>query len=306
MLSRAAENIFWMSRYIERTNFQLRALQTRYVAYQNEASAETWENFCEEYHIVSENGAMSIGDMLAKAVFDTDNHASIAHHVFRARENARSAQDHITKEVWQCLNDFHHLIRDRSLIRDIQYGDPIRSLDLLIQQVMIYSGVVDNSMPRNESYRFLESGKFIERILSCITILRKQWILYGEDQVENDYSHWRYFLTSMSGYEFYLRTNLGTMEKEKIFHQMIYEPLFPNSIIYSLQQIKTQSKSLEQGGSDEINSAVALCIGKAIAQVRFTNYPKSTDDKMQFLANVEQDIFDIVHVFNQSYFGLVV
>lgn len=306
MLSRVAENIFWMSRYMERTNFQLKVFHTRYIAYQDGASVEGWENFCEENQIEIDNDDYSFGNLISKALFDINNDLSIASNIFRARENARSAQDHINKDVWQCLNDFHHQMKDHFLISQSKYGDPISVFDVLVKQSMVYYGVIDNYVARDEGYCFLELGKYIERILNSVNLIRKQWILYGEDLLDNDYSNWRYFLSSVSGYDFYLRNNLGTMEKERIFYQMIYEPLFPNSITYSLNELDKFAKQLNSGEQGESDETVGFFIGKCIANVQFTRHPRTREEKMLFLARIESDIYEISNIFNHQFFGLVV
>ena len=306
MLSRVAENIFWMSRYMERSNFQIKVFHTRYIAYQDGASTESWENFCDEYQIKVEDNDHSFGNLLSKALFDIENDSSIANNIFRARENARSAQDHINKDVWQCLNDFHHQMKDQSLILQAKYGDPISVFDALVKQAMVYYGVIDNSVARDFGYCFIELGKYVERILNGINLIRKQWLLYGEDLLDNDYSSWRYFLSSVSGYDFYLRNNLGMMEKERIFYQIIYEPLFPNSIAYCLQEIEKFAKHLQaNSNAEEKDESVEFFIGKCIANVQFTRHPRSRDEKMQFLAKIESDVYEVVNVFNQSFFGLI-
>ncbi|MCG2793946.1 MAG: alpha-E domain-containing protein [Weeksellaceae bacterium] len=304
MLSRVAENIFWMSRYMERSHFQIKVFHTRYIAYQDGASTESWENFCDEYQIV-EKSDFSFGNLLSKALFDVNNDSSIANNIFRARENARSAQDHINKDVWQCLNDFHHQMKNPHLTHQAKFGDPISVFDTLINQAMVYYGVIDNSVARDSGYCFLELGKYVERILNVINLTRKQWLLYGEDLLDNDYSSWRYFLSSVSGYDFYLRNNLGMMEKERIFYQTIYEPLFPNSITYCLHEIETFAKHLQAGNAEDSDDTVEFCIGKCIATVQFTRHPKSREEKMQFLSKIESDVYEIVNTFNQSFFGLV-
>ncbi|QIY83660.1 alpha-E domain-containing protein [Chryseobacterium sp. NEB161] len=304
MLSRVAENIFWMSRYMERSSFQLRVFHTKYIAYQDGASSESWESFCEENQIVIEDGDYSFGNLLSKALFDVQNENSIANNIFRARENARSAQDHINKDVWQCLNDFHHLMKDHFLHNQARFGDPISVFDTLINQSMVYYGVVDNSLARDEGYCFLQLGKYVERILNMLNLIRKQWVLYGEDLLDNDYSSWRYFLSSVTGYNFYLRNNLGTMEKERIFYQMLYEPLFPSSISYCLHEIEKYARHLQASEPDEKDDNVNFLIGKSRANVQYTRHPKSHVDKMNFLTAIRSDLYDITEVFNHNFFGL--
>ena len=110
MLSRVAENIFWMSRYMERTNVQLRILRTYYIASQDGVPFVKWDDVFSYYnHGKAPEKTMTANEVLQFILFDKENDSSVVNNIFRARENARSAQDHITKELWQCLNDYYHL-----------------------------------------------------------------------------------------------------------------------------------------------------------------------------------------------------
>ena len=173
MLSRVADNIFWMSRYMERTNVQLRILRTYYIASQDGVPFVKWDDVYRYYnHGKAPEKTMNANEVLQFILFDKNNDSSVANNIFRARENARSAQDHITKELWQCLNDYYHLIKDTGLQKQVFAGDPVTIIDQLIKQCMLYYGVVDVSMFRSEGFNYLSIGKYIERLLQSITALK--------------------------------------------------------------------------------------------------------------------------------------
>ena len=100
--------------------------------------------------------------------------------------------------------------------------------------------------------------------------------------------------------------SLGHKEKERIFYQMIYEPLFPNSITYSLNELDKFAKQLNSGEQGESDETVGFFIGKCIANVQFTRHPRTREEKMLFLARIESDIYEISNIFNHQFFGLVV
>jgi len=95
-------------------------------------------------------------------IFDGQKDFSILNNVFKARENARSAQDHINRELWQSLNDFYHLIKDDYLKGQLAV-DPMTVMDQLIKQAMVYDGIIHNSMNRGEAFFFMQLSKLIER-----------------------------------------------------------------------------------------------------------------------------------------------
>src|SRR4051812_40905567 len=116
MLSRVAETIFWLGRYMERTSGMLQVIRTNYISSQDSISDFSWkpvlqlygELHAEEVEKIETNSPK----VLEYLVLDRENGASAYNNIRQSRENARAIQDHITKEVWQCLNDFYHFIRD--------------------------------------------------------------------------------------------------------------------------------------------------------------------------------------------------
>src|SRR5690606_38481271 len=113
MLSRVADSLYWMSRYMERTDGLIRMLRINYVSSQDLP--------------VQLAGANSLATLL-EMISNKENPHSIINNIFRARENARSGQDHITKELWQCLNEFYHYIRNENLDELLRKEDPISIL----------------------------------------------------------------------------------------------------------------------------------------------------------------------------------
>ena len=85
-----------------------------------------------------------------------NNPNSILNIITLARENARGVQEHITKDLWQCLNEYYHTVKDIRLENALQREDPIGVLDILIKQVMLYYGTVEITMERGEGPQLYE------------------------------------------------------------------------------------------------------------------------------------------------------
>lgn len=306
MLSRVAENIFWMSRYIERTNVQLRILRTYYIASQDGVPFVKWDDVFSYYnHGRPPLKSMTANEVLQFILFDKENDSAVVNNIFRARENARSAQDHITKELWQCLNDYYHLIRDSGLQKQVFRGDPISIFDQLIKQCMLYYGVVDISMFRSEGFNYVNIGKFIERLLNCITALKMQIRRTNGAITDSlDVVSWRYFLVSISGYEYYLKANSGSVKPDLIFKQVLYEMHFPHSIAYGLHQINRYAQRLKQDSLEESFAKIEFSIGKAVAMLKYNSPGADIDAQLNLLQTVEENIVDIVQSLNQYYFGI--
>ena len=166
MLSRVAESLYWMSRYMERTDGVLRMLKINYTASLDDINEFSWTPVLQIFTTADapvNTGPMDSRAVLQYMVSDKENPNSVLNMVTLARENARSVQDHITIELWQCLNDFYHTIRKERLPRLLQEEDPVSVLNALIKHGIIYYGTLDSTMSRGEGNTFLNIGKFLER-----------------------------------------------------------------------------------------------------------------------------------------------
>lgn len=142
MLSRVAESLYWMSRYMERTDGILRMLKINYASSLDDSQEFSWKPVLKVFTFLDDKEALALGRdtkaVLKYMLIGKDNPSSVLNVVTRARENGRSVQDHITKEMWQCLNDFYHIMRQDKLSDVLQNEDPLTTLDNLIKQDLLY------------------------------------------------------------------------------------------------------------------------------------------------------------------------
>ncbi|HEX5653662.1 MAG TPA: alpha-E domain-containing protein [Chitinophagaceae bacterium] len=309
MLSRVADSVFWMARYMERTNGMLRILRTNYISSQDEVKDFSWQTLVKNYSDAPAEEIEAIGNfsprVLEHLLFDRANGASVLNNITRARENARAVQDHITKEVWQCLNDYYHMIRNPALQSQVAQGDPVSALDLLIHHGMLYHGTVDITMARGEGFNYLNIGKFLERaILSADMLMIKLTELNYNLQQPVETPALRYLLYSLSGYELYLKTHRGNFQVEYVLQQILYNNHFPHSISYSLNQLFRYFERLQAESLPESYKQLEFLIGKITNNVRYSNIHHSDSEGLRtFLQQTRKELVAIAAGFNQYYFG---
>jgi len=309
VLSRVAYNIFWMSRYIERTNGMLRLLRTNYISSQDEVNNFSWRSVLRLYSDVSpvqtEMIEMQSSRVLDHLVLDFNNTSSVCNNIYKARENARAVQDHISKEVWQCLNDYHHLVRDSVIHNQIKYGDPVTAFDNLIRHGMLYYGTVDTTMARGEGFNYLHVGRFLERAILSIDMLNARLTELGYNlQQPIEAPALRYLLYSLSGYELYLKTYRGKMATSSVVEQILYNPYFSHSVLYCLQQLTRFFERLQGESLPENYREVEFQIGKSRNNIRYSNMQEADSVTLKsFLEKTRNEIFTIDTAFNKYYFG---
>lgn len=306
MLSRVAENLFWMARYMERSSSQLRVMRSLYVASQDGSPFMKRETLNLAFNQgASSNETVPMTTLLHGLLFDKNNDGSIISNVFKARENARSVQDHITLELWHTLNEFYLLIKDHKLSATFTEDDPITVFDDLIHQCMHYFGVIDSYMFRGEGFYFLNMGKFVERSLQSSKLLQLQFMFNnGILSVGEELLSWRYFLFAMSGYEFYLKSNAGNIVPERIFHQVLNDSLFPHSVAYCIQQLVFYGSRLAAGRTENVGKDVKYAIGKTDALLKYKELELKSEQVLLFFNSLNEHIYGIVSALNKNYFGL--
>jgi uncharacterized alpha-E superfamily protein len=309
MLSRVADSVFWMARYMERTNGILRLVRTNYISSQDEVKDFSWQPLLRIYSDASLEVIEAIGNdspkVLEHLLLDRTNGASVFNNITRARENARAVQDHITKEVWQCLNDYYHLIRDRQIHFQVQQGDPVTALDSLIHHGMLYHGTVDITMARGEGFNYLNIGKFLERaILSADMLNIKLTEINYNLQQPVEVPALRYLLYSLSGYELYLKTHRGNFQADHVLQQILYNNSFPHSVSYCLNQLFRYFQRLETESLPENYKELEFLIGRGMNNVKYSNVkPTNGEDLRHFLQQTRNELLGIAAAFNQYYFG---
>ena len=174
MLSRVADSLYWMSRYLERAEHTVRMLDVnmglmldksstsaegrwkRVLAALGNPQGVTWNN---DYY-----------QLVHSLTFDADIPASVTSCLIEARENARQVRDEISSEQWQQLNRMYHwVIQPQS-----EYGLNTRLSDFLpavIDGVHLFQGVSDTTMSHGEEWQFIQLGRYLERASSIANLL---------------------------------------------------------------------------------------------------------------------------------------
>jgi len=305
MLSRVADAVFWMARYMERNDNVMRFLRTHYIASQDELLDFNWQHFADTLGTKDPEQQQEIknyADALYYLILSRQHQASIFTNTLRARENARSVQDFITKELWQCLNDYYHNIRDPQTENLLTQGDPVTVLDQLLLQSVIYYGTVDITMNRGEGYSFLNLGKYIERALQALEALELKLQETKASPLES--VQWKYLLYSLSGYEFHTKFYKNALQTEDVIHQVLYNVQFPHSVIYCLLQSERYFDRLDTVSLPEHFDELKFLLGKAVNDLRYSQVPGSDTGKViELIHHTRLQIGTLNQKIGSLYFG---
>jgi len=310
MLSRVADSLYWMSRYMERADGILRMLKINYASSQDDLHDFSWAPVLEIFTYLEDEQYDVIGNdsrtVLQFMVTDKENPNSVLNIVTKARENARSVQDHITKELWQCLNDFYHTVRDAQLSEWLIHEDPISTLDILIKQGLLYYGTIDITMSRGEGYAFINLGKFIERGNQSADILDVKFSDVNYDITMADTTYWKYLLMSISGYELYLKTYRSGFEAKNVVELIVLNRDFPRSVLYSINQMMRYFMRLRSDRNADAYHKIEFLIGKLKSKINYSTTGSILQQGLhEYLEEIKTDLNEIGVALNQNYFAYV-
>src|SRR5471030_491233 len=309
MLSRVAASLYWLSRYVERSDGMLRMLKINYASSQDTMQEFTWEPVVRIFSSPEDEDAEKLDNdsraVLKYMVTGKNNSNSVLNIITLARENARGVQEHITKDLWQCLNEYYHTVKDTRLEKALQRDDPISVLDVLIKQVMLYYGTVEITMERGEGRSFMNIGKYLERAIQSVDILDLKFGSVSENpDLLTDTSYWKHLLLSLGGYELYLKTYREGFEASNILEQLVLNVDFPRSVIYSVNNIQRYFERLKNESDLDDFREMSFRIGRLQSRIKYSSVKTIEHDGLHtFLTQIRSELYGIGNSLNEHYFA---
>ena len=246
MLSRTADHLFWMARYMERAENTARMLdvsyQTSLLPQSADMAEEGWRGLLSiselTDHFAKQFDVVTAGNVMRFMVHDEDNPSSIASCLRAARENARAVRGALTTEVWETQNqtwlEFNRLLREGAFERD-----PGTFFEWVKFRSHLSRGVTVGTMLQDEALYFLRIGTFLERADNTARLLDVKFhALAGEyfgagnvkESQEVDFYHWSAILRSVSGFEVYRKVYRNVIRPERVAELLILRPDMPRSL----------------------------------------------------------------------------
>ena len=311
MLSRIADSLFWLNRYMERADGMLRLAATHYILSLDKDvnGITTWKPVLEIFTSALSDDIKAIEnnteEVLKKILLDTSNLNSLIILINKARENARGAQDHITKEVWEQVNQMYHQVNQPLLLQKIDGFHGLEVMQSLIKHTVMFAGITEITMPRGTGWCFMNLGKYMERCLQTIIFTEKQLDAMNFREADsNDILQWRYLLFSLSGYELHLKTYRSSNHNYNVLQQVLTNENFTRSVIYSLQRIEHYLKTIVQQSVNDETDVLLRNFGRLFSKVRFIELDTLNNITVYtFLEDIKTDLLDFNRKLVQHFFS---
>ena len=267
MLSRIAESLYWVGRYVERAEDTARILDVQLHHILEEPSVEE-DAACRailavmgRYPPPGPVDADSVAQLLA---FETADPSSIVGSCNAARENARGAREVLSSEMWECLNTTYNALPGR---RAATSGTGLHAFFRYVKErATIVAGLADSTMTRDDGWRFLILGRSLERIDMTARLLSTP---FGHP---SSTLAWITALRSCSAHEAFLRTYRRGVEPGLAAEFLLLDRLFPRSVHFTLDAAEGCLAELDPStGRAGLENEARRILGRARYDLEFTN-----------------------------------
>ncbi len=277
MLSRVADSLYWMSRYLERAENTVRQLDVTMslVLDPGGASAETrWQRLVSS--LGDPTGLEWNGDLESMArtlIFDADNRSAVTFCVNGARENARQVREEISTEQWQRVNRLYHMIHSPNA--EVQFSANMNDLlASIVDGIHLFKGVSDTTMIHGQGWQFIRLGRYLERAYATATLLEVfHPDLYGVP--EREHSGYQYLeqvglLRCCTAFEAYCQVYTADISADRILEFLLLNRDFPHAIRYSVDSTLQAIESIQRTGGRRPPEELTAGIGRLHAMLGYT------------------------------------
>ena len=312
MLSRSAQGLYWMGRYLERAQHLCRLLQLQTAALVDRPVQEIYFGWSRIYISVDRQppgGSLELTDsddftladsytLADDLTFERTNPGSVWSCFALARENARQTRNCVSTEMWSHLNLVYLRIQKRD-IQDIWVTSPESFYGETTNEIDTFMGVAAGTMYRDEGWHFLQLGRFIERALLAISLFLAQLAteVHFEESSEAD---WISLLRAYHALEVYDRSYSVEVQPGQVLDLLATDPLLPDSLCQSLDVLGAQLDAIGAGPSAESSGATRRLAGRLGSLIHY-DWP-DMEDREQALQDMGAFCRDLHSLITQTYF----
>ena len=253
MLSRVAERLYWMARYLERAEDTARLTQSYSHLIMDMPAGATpgWDilvHILDAGPVFSENHrAFNEQNVLKFLIADVDNAGSIRHCIKAARENVRTTRDVLPEEVWEQVNELY-LYSEEQAPKSVGRRNRHRFLDQVVSRCQMINGLLMSTLCRDHAYRFIKLGALLERADMTTRIIDVgAGALLGDERLNKavDPLIWASLLQALSAMGTYRRHIGPLVEADEVVDFVFKEPTLPRSVKFCLDGIREELRPLK-------------------------------------------------------------
>jgi len=301
MLARNAEALYWIGRYVERADDTARILDVALHQLLEDSSVDPDQasrlllRVLGIEPIKDELDVWSLTDLVAYSTDDRGG-SSIVEAITAARENAKSAREVTSLEIWECLNSTYNALPERE--RAAKRLGPHEFLSFIERRAATFAGLADSTLSRDDGYRFMVLGRAIERVDMTVRLLLSR---VGDSASS---PAWVTLLRSAGAHDTYLRTYRGVLDATRVVEFMLLDRLFPRSVFYSLKLAEHNLDELLHNRQSRVGATAEAqrLLGQARSELEFVQPGVLLESLETRLAGLQRTCSDVGEALSLQYF----
>ena len=309
MLGKTAGGLFWMFRYLERSENTARLIEAgfRIALTRADGDDDEWTSVLQTAAVAhlyfEKHGQIEAARAIDFMLRDMSNPSSVLSAISAARQNARLVRTAITREVWEAVNDTYMVLK-QTVARPVSARDLPEVLALIRQQSALVRGAMHGTMLRNDIFDFCRLGTFLERADNTARILDVKYyvLLPSISQIGSslDNVQWETILRSVAGMRAYRWITQGETSPIGIADFLIFDRRMPRSLAFSVGKIATNLAYLEQAYGTRHPCHEA--IDELSARLRHGTIDRVFEDGLhEFITDFLSDVAKLGHQIETDY-----
>ena len=288
MLSRVADNLYWMSRYLERAEHTARVMGVHWnLALENDQRSNTrrWARVlaCLSNEARPPGNAFSLAQAYALRQINDG--------VAAARENARQVREQISSEMWEEINRLFHESK--------RFGAPeflgARSYDMVstvVQSSHLFQGITDSTMTHGEGWQFIQAGRYMERIQAVAALIESHFSEFFSEEAEPgvgvSHMEWLGLLQSCTAFESYCKVHTAELRPERVAEFLLLNAEFPHSVRFGVDSLRRSLEAIHQGAARRDTDRLGKLAGRLTASLSYTPLEEIMDNLREFTSGIRR------------------
>ncbi|MCW2648451.1 MAG: hypothetical protein QOF87_2293 [Pseudonocardiales bacterium] len=298
MLSRVAEALFWVGRYVERAEDTARLLDVQFHQVVEDPATDEAET-CRVLAAVmgvEADPPHEIRETLEVLGYQRDNPSSIVGALLAARQNARGARESLSADIWECLNTTYHELPLR--IEAARAFGPAPFFSYVRQRAAMLGGHAEATMSRDHGFDFLVLGRSVERVDMTARLLA------ATVSTPSPEDGWIATLRACSAHEAYLRTYQRGVEPQLVLEFLLLDRLFPRSVFHALvvgEEALTRLDPMATQG--RAGNDARRVIGRTRTDLEFLPSDAVLEDLPKRLHDLQTAMSEVSDAVSRRFFG---
>lgn len=305
MLSRVADNLYWMSRYVERSEHTARLINVNLELVLDRTPhsiSRCWERLFASLRLpFNHDIPLDAYNITRILTFEEGNPGSVMSCVAAARENARQVREQLSSEMWEQINGLYLEIKGSNIDQIWWHAQPHQFFRGVKQGTHLFQGISDSTMNHGEGWHFIQLGQYMERV-SNIAALLNVYLIESQLTSTDQYMEWVTLLRSCTAFEAYCKVYTAELRYDRIAEFLLLNDEFPHSIHFSIKMMRVALNGIADSTETPKNIRLYRLIGRLEAMLDYDQIDEIiAEGLVGYLHNIQSQCVDINEAIYQNY-----